>query len=303
MTDELDEFNGQHYIFSGEDLYHLTYKNMNRARELLELLIPNCEIRVIFVIRNYHSFMNSSTQQAAKGGRTEKEILKTRHKKGEFFCKAIRNIRNVFGPENLTVYTFEESLQHKWGPVGFFMEQIGLEEQMIGNLDIQRKNESFSNRATKMIFWLNEISAKLDGTNYSDNQKLRKFNKTFQCISGSKPYSLDKKKIKRLYPIMEKESIWLKHEFGIDYMDYKKKEADVPVVFEETFMQEMMNLYESMGPGKKHIVYRVFVDRSKSWRMDKKSRSTFASLARWCENTYPEITDKGFLKAMDEKAL
>ena len=303
LNAELKGFEGQNYIFSGEDLFQLNRKTMNRMRELLELLIPNCEIKVIFVIRKYLSYMNSGTQQAAKGGRIEKEVLKTRHKNGQFFHQAISNIRNIFGSENLTLYTFEESLQNNRGPVGFFLEQIGLQEQMIDVLDIKRKNESLSNRATKMIFWMNEKNAKLGGPSSPENKNIRKFNKLFQSISGNDRYTLDKKTIKKFYPIMKKEAIWLKHEFGIDYMDYKKKEADAPVVFEEVFMREMMDLYETIGPAKKHIVYRVFVDRSKSWRMDKKSRSTFASLAKWCENTYPQITDKNYLKTLDRRVV
>ncbi|BES66413.1 hypothetical protein SANA_28520 [Gottschalkiaceae bacterium SANA] len=303
MITELKDFNGQNYIFSGEDLHHLIRRNMARTRELLELLVPNCEIRVIFVIRNYRSFMNSNTQQTAIGGKSEKKVLLYMYRKGEFFRKAIRHLRLVYGAENLKLFTFEDSLQHKLGPVGFFLEQIGVEEEDIGDFKIERKNESMSNRATKMVFWINEKTAKLDLVGYRDEKALRKFNKRFRSISGSDRYTLDKKILRLFYPQMKKEGTWLKHEFGIDYMDYKKKEADVPVVFEDVFMREMMDLYETIGPAKKHLVYRVFVDRSRSWRMDRKSRSTFASLVKWCENTYPEITDKNFLKTLDRRGV
>lgn len=296
MIEELDGFEGQNYIFSGEDLYQFTYINMNRMRDLVELLVPNCEIQVIYVIRNYLSYMNSSTQQAAKGGSAEKEFLKKRYKKGEFFRQAIGNMRQVFGEENLNLYTFEASLQNNLGPVGFFLEQIGLQEDMIDQVEIKRKNESISNRATKMIFWMNEKTAKLNHAKYHDNMQLRKFNKRFHGISGSARYTLDKKKVEKLYPIMKKEAVWLKAEFGIDYMDFKKKEDDALVVFDQGFMQEMMALYKSIGDTKKHILYLCFLDQAKPWRQDPKSRSTFASLARWCEDNYPQITAKNYLK-------
>lgn len=303
MVAELEGFQGRNTIFSGEDLYHLTYKNLNRVRMLLELLIPNCEIKVIFVVRNYLSYMNSSTQQAAKGGSIEKDVLRIRRKKKEFFRRAVRNIRNVFGAENLELYAFEDSLKHHRGPVGYFLDRIGLDEKAIESMEIQRKNESFSDRATKMIFWLNEISARIDGVKYADNNKIRKFNKRFSCISGTSRYTLDRRKIRRLYSIMLSEARWLKEEFDIDYLDCKKKDADVPVIFEETFMQEMKDLFVQLGKSKKHIVYLCFVEQSKSWKQDRKSKETFASLAKWCQEHYPEITEKDYLRKMGQKAV
>lgn len=300
---EVGDYKGRNFIFSGEDLFRFRRNEMNRLREMLEWLIPNCEIKVIFVIRNFISYMNSSTQQAAKGGRIEREVLRTRLKKGEFFKIAIANISHIFGADRLMLYTFEESLKHTQGPVGFLLEQIGLDEEMIHTLTIQRKNESLSDRATKMIFWLNKISAKLDGVAYNDNSKIHGFNNKFTCISGTARYTLDKKIIKKFYPIMNKEARWLKRSYSIDYTDYRKKTKDVPVVFDETFEEEMKEFFVNRRKVKRYLLYVCFVEQSKSWKQDPVSKETFASLVRWCEENDPEVTQKNYLEKLGRKAV
>lgn len=294
MIEELKGYEGRNYIFSGEDLYYMTYANLNSTRDLLELLIPDCEIQVVFVIRNFVSFMNSVVQQAAKGGNIEKHFIKRLYKKDEFFKKAIKNLRNVFGEENLTLYTFEESVKDELGPVGFFMEKIGLDDAGIKELDIQRKNESLSNSATKFVFFMNEMLPKSKYLEFHRKYKIRGLCKKFQSVSGSGKYAVDKKTVKKFYPMMKKEAEWLKQEYDIDYTDYEKKDEDIKVVFDHVFMEEVKDIFLNTGYIKKQLMYKCFLNKSRSWRLDKKSRATFAALVKWCKENHKRLTEIKF---------
>ncbi len=296
---EIEEFDGENYIFSGEDLHTLIYINMHRVKELINLLLPECKINVIFVVRDFVPFINSYVQQAAKAGQKLDAILKYLLQKKGFFKKAIINMRKVFGEENVIVYSFEESLMHKCGPVGFFLDKVGIDKDTINSMNIVRKNESLSNKATLLLLWINEILS-IDGSVVMNDKKRRKILlKKLYAISGGGKFELNNKTIKQFYPYMQSEANWIKTKYGIDYTKVKK-EYKATSVFDDIFEKEVMQLFGDLNEEIKHAAYVCFKKKSKSVRLDSVSRSSFKSLTRWCEINYPEIVKRNRLRKPNE---
>lgn len=297
ILDEIKNFNGVNHIFSGEDLHFLSYRSMYRVKEMLMQLIPNCEIHVLYSVRNYVSFINSNIQQSAKGGRGEKDILHFKLKSKDYFKSAIKKMISIFGLDNVTIYAFEESIKHEFGPVGYFFEQIGIDKQVIQTMKIQRKNESMSNTAAKLIFCINKKLSKIDNPQIFNFDKVRKFLRPLHKISGNSNYTLDNKYVKKLYPSMKKEAIWLKKTCNIDYTNFENKD-NVKLVFDEAFENDVKNVFNELNHIIKHVAYLCFLEKSKSWFIDSTSKKTFTSLVHWCKNNHPQISRKDYLSQL-----
>lgn len=294
LMKEMKNFEGYNYIFSGEDIYPFSFKKMNRLREFLKLLIPNCEIKVIFTVRNFVSYINSFMQESSKGGALKYKYIIYKLRPSYLFVQPIKRMRNVFGAENVAVYSFEDSLQHRFGPVGMFLNTIGMKSADVEKFNIVRKNESLSDRAVYLMFWANSKIFKFNEYTWENRRKIRKMYKPLSTIKGEYKYTEKNMVLRLFYSVMKKEAQWLKRVYGIDYTDYRNKTKDKRVMFDDEFIQDITTIFDDLKPIMQCIAYLCFVDKSKSLFLDGVSRKTFKKLVGWCEENYPETSNKNY---------
>lgn len=133
-------------VFSGEDISSLSLRSLEKLKLFLEK--NDCSIRIICYVRTPYSFLCSSIQEKIKGGfeslkkisvpKTSNQILK---------------LNKVF--ESVEYYAFQSTLKHHNGPVGFFLDLIGVKKQE--KIDFRVANEGLDNISARIINFYNSV--------------------------------------------------------------------------------------------------------------------------------------------------
>ncbi len=113
------------YIFYGEGICSFTQKEFMRFRDLLKALMPEAGIKLMYCTRSNTGYASSAYQQAMKTGRFQ-NCDDTVNIYSGIYEKRIKNAVKVFGKDRLSVYKFEDAVNHIYGPVGYFIDKIGL---------------------------------------------------------------------------------------------------------------------------------------------------------------------------------
>lgn len=194
-------------VISGEDISVLTKSELSRMKE--KIYSYGYSIRLIILVRSPFSSLNSFIQQQIKSGRSiEKANCQSTKNR-------IENIISVF-PE-AEFYSFQKSCKHNYGPIGYFLNLIGVNNY--SEIDFFDSNTSISNQSARLISYINErhplwINEKVNSL-VSHNQ-ISLFNK----IKGSK-FKLTSNEIEKFRHILDKDNEYLSEKFSIDFCDPK----------------------------------------------------------------------------------
>ena len=163
VGDELGKVTAEVVIISSEHLCQLPEENLRRLQAWLSQFGT---VHAVYYLRNIESWMNSNSQQIAKGGLKAKPTLyqDAIHRMYDFPI----NYLNVFGSEYVNFVKFEEAVRS--GLCNSMLQLFGLPtlEQM--NIVEIRFNESVSDQAVESFFILNGLRPSLK---YRRNAKLR----------------------------------------------------------------------------------------------------------------------------------
>lgn len=131
-------------LFSGEGISFFSNEELESVKAFFAdrsaTLEPVCFIRSPF------EMATSGLQENIKHG--HKFVLKPVRK-----FEAIEKLKTSLG--ELQTYPFEEAKRHPSGPVGFFIETLGLGDP--ADFKIFRQNETMSDRATRLIGFVNRL--------------------------------------------------------------------------------------------------------------------------------------------------
>ncbi|XEC93759.1 hypothetical protein AB6A23_20745 [Paenibacillus tarimensis] len=225
-------------IISGEDISSLSLDNLIALKKYLRSISTNdVTIRVIIYVRNPITWSISAIQTMIKGGETYQNTFQ--HLSFiliNLFRNNITKFVQVFGKEQVDIYTFEEAVAHASGPVGHFLSSLGFSDNEIGNFNIVRANESASQTAVDIMSFINEKLPMIRNGKLHEKRTNGDILPLLN-IKGVKfdiPYS-DKKK---LFENSQDDVKWLKDSYGIDYSFLKEPQKNEVIneFTEETIM-------------------------------------------------------------------
>ena len=137
-------------IISGEDISELSQVELERMKSKIQSY--GYDIRVIAVVRSPLSAINSMIMETVKNGYTIADLnLSSNTDKSKIITK-IEIVESVF-PE-VEFFAFRDFLNHKYGPVGSFLEIIGVPD--FSGWEFFRANASISDQATRLISFINQ---------------------------------------------------------------------------------------------------------------------------------------------------
>ncbi|NRA38773.1 MAG: hypothetical protein HRU15_11575, partial [Planctomycetes bacterium] len=136
------------FIISGEYLPNFTEDELESIKQYFCTYLGDVEFEVFMSTRAPLSFARSSHQQHFKRA-TEVNIFYTPYR------KIVSAFMRVFGRARINIYKFEDACAHTGGPVRFFFEQIGVSEEVMNQMEICRANESMSDVAADVLFYIN----------------------------------------------------------------------------------------------------------------------------------------------------
>ena len=193
-------------ILSGEGISALNCTELTALKEKMESY--GYRLQPIVFVRSPLSFMTSMVQERIKNGHYKK--IATNRKT---LIDKIENLKAVFPQTKF--FPFSEACKHEGGPVGFFLEKIGISSYR--SFDLSRRNDSYSNEAIRLVEYIND-----NCPFYIDNKPnpIRSFGdlRTFQRVKGNK-FKLNKEQFENFKDVIEQENEYLKANFGKPFYD------------------------------------------------------------------------------------
>lgn len=164
LQDQLENFKGDKMVISGEDISVLDDDGVeNLKRYLLEVTDSSVEIKIILFCRNPITYARSHIQQSIKGGATlEDQIDNYALFSRTHYTTRVTSFLKFFPRESIQVVKYEDSLRHQNGPLGAFLEIIGLDQQAASLCKSQRFNESASYEAVTLMSAINRKLPKFE---------------------------------------------------------------------------------------------------------------------------------------------
>lgn len=150
LVKQLEKFNGEYLILSGEDMSLLGLKELQKLRHyLLEITNPKVHIEVILFCRNPAVREKAHILQLVKGGYTlEQAFERNDALPRPFYQIKINHLSEVFSCGAVHVIRFEDAILHKEGPGGALLSGVGAGECISKQLGKRFSNQSLSYEAT-----------------------------------------------------------------------------------------------------------------------------------------------------------
>ena len=196
-------------LISGEGISHLTESEISRMIE--KIYSYGHSIRLIIFVRSPFSYLTSFMQQQIKGGISiEKANYSSTKSKIEKFI-------SIF-PET-EFYSFQESCKHNHGPIGYFLNLIGVKNYSEIEFVHSNSNRSISNQSARLISYINEKQP------FFINKKVNPFRYQGDIWSlyqyqGNK-FKLTNNETKRFRTVLDKDNEYLSEELGVEFCDQK----------------------------------------------------------------------------------
>lgn len=252
LVDEVAGSSFTNLLISGESMSTMAEDQVPGLRHFLVKSFPDFDIKILFCTREYDSFRSSLIQQRIKGGEKASIRLRT-----DIYRWGLEKFIKNFGKKNILVYSFEEACAHRDGPVGFFLETLGLETS---GIPLLRVNEAASDKAVDLLAYINDQIPSRDGWRKSP---FRTFNDTgvLQGIRG-------KKFVTRLPRTPEDDEAirqdieWLKSAFGIDYTQSEWNPDIHPIVYDGDFCKDIVYCFPRVPRNIQVCIHRYLVQRA-----------------------------------------
>ena len=203
----------EHIIISGEDISELSQLELERMRKTIEFY--GYDIRIITVVRSPLSAINSMIMETVKNGYTIEDLNLTSNTDKSKIITKIETIESVFPQAEF--FSFQDLLNHEYGPVGYFLEIIGVID--FARWELFRANKSISDRATRLISFINKEQP------FFVNNKINPLRRdrdttTIHILKGNK-FQLNESELKPLKSGIDRVNQYLLSKFNASFCDQK----------------------------------------------------------------------------------
>ena len=197
-------------VLSNESLSGLNAEDLDKLKRYF--MDKDFSIRVIAYIRSPLEHTISISQEKVKAG----GIIELERRKTIDLAPKIQKFINVFG-ESVEFHAFRDTVRHPYGPVGYFLELIGVSKENLSQYKIDNKNESISNTSTRLISYINSrYPLIVDGKINSKRQN--KDTWPLHDIAGGK-FKLSTEEYELIRPFIDKDNQWLRENLGQHFCD------------------------------------------------------------------------------------
>lgn len=232
LKNEIINCNSESLVLSAESIILYSDNGLYKLKNIIQNDLNIKNIVVIISTRNIIDYMNSHVQQLIKSSfRVEySELAKKANYKNQ-----IKKFEEIFGKENLIVYSFEEAKEHPFGVVGYFFEKIGICKEKLQDIKIFKTNEGISDLACEVIDYINKTEPFVVNEKISKNREIGD-TILLQKISGKK-FVIDEVYQKNILNNSLQDILWLKNNYGIDYTSVKISKKNKLQISETTFTE------------------------------------------------------------------
>lgn len=204
-------------LLSGESMSILPEESLF---SLKQYFVDNgFRITPVAFVRSPISHQISAAQERVKNGST------LRFSENHFPCSKIKKLQSVFSGD-IRFFPFRKVCSCEYGPVGFFLNMIGVTEDELKKIKYSQSNPSMSDQATRLIAYINErepfyTENKTTGKREVNPNRINHDTAVFQDIGNGK-YKPALPEIRHILEKAKQENDWLKENLGEEYCDDEK---------------------------------------------------------------------------------
>lgn len=280
-------------VFSAEGLFVFSNQVLKKLKDFLSEIAPNASIKYILCLRNTSAYLASAYQQVMKTGyrsgwKTTPNITFSYREKLEYF-------ETLFQAENMIIYDFDESQQHPYGLVGYFVEEVlGLKKPGVSEMQILRDNDSVSDVAANILHYINVATDSPLNILSKESLKYERYISDtcpLWSFEGGK-FRLDGMLVKRIYSELSSELAWIKEHYDIDYNLENAVYSDATYRIHDTFF----NTAKVAFPKLSRIVRRAFYDYvcdEEDVRFSENEKMQLTLTRAWIEKYYTTTATTG----------
>jgi len=225
LLDEISDKRISTLIFSSEYFSFASAYEIEQMRIFLQHLFPHKpKLSLVYATRSPISWIRSMELQWLKGS----GLITTPHQRSDFlktlYSDTLLKFQHFFPDAHQIIYKFEDSLNHEFGPVGYFMAQIGYPKDQIGRLHFKNANQGVCSDVSQLLLYINSFASYYLNNNKANGINIeagRRENDTqpLEDIKG-KPFEYDEQTKLFLYSLFKDDVNWLKQHTNIDYTDF-----------------------------------------------------------------------------------
>jgi hypothetical protein len=234
---------GHTLIISGEEMSNIDDADLTKMHDWFARF--GVTLKIVCFVRSPYSMTCSDGQERIKTGRQ----YRVAHRQS---MPALSRLKSVF--PTMTVASFRQASSHERGPVGFFLEIIGVPD--VTDITPSKSNESLSDNAARLIVHINEIEPLfLRGTKspYRRVQDTRPL-----WTIGSEKYLLLADELAGIKATILAENAIVKKELGNDYIDQAFPTRDQPVAWSDDELLEALGAMKKLNPPVAVLAYSYF---------------------------------------------
>ncbi len=234
-------------IISAEAISLLTIDNLLNLRNyFLSTYGKQIKFNIILFVRNPISRTVSEIQGFVKHGHTEQSALKNAIKgSSNIFQKRIEKFTKVFESESVKIHSFEEAIKYEFGPVGYFLALLKINNDEISKFHYQRYNERLSVFAVKFLSYVNIKMAPIRDGKLEKNRTSGDI-KPLLNLRGPK-YEISHADKMTIFENSQHDVNWLKKNFGIDYSfsKFSKNQSNFEITGE--IIHDLKNTFQNLS--------------------------------------------------------
>ena len=234
------------FIFFGEGICSFSRREYRFFNDFLSALMPNAEIRIMHCVRSNIGYASSAYQQAIKVGRYHEDGVR---RYSNLYKHRIQNALKTFGRQRMEVYAYEETIKHPYGPVGYFLDAIGVSTDGLRTEDLARKNESISFFAVEIIEYINRKEPMIT-KGKRNPRRSRDDTAAILQIKGPK-YQISKEVSRKIMQRAGDDIRWLNKNFAIGYSTSDQGPLDIQAEYDQSYLDACVKAFDQLNAGLK----------------------------------------------------
>lgn len=246
--------NFERVVISGEDISVLHEEGLENCKSFF--LNEGFALKVLILVRKPLAFVTSSAQERIRGGNyiEDKALFSGR-------SSQIAVIKQVFG-DLAEFVPFEIACLHENGPVGFFLDWIGIADQE--DIKFVKSNESMSNEAARVINYINRQEPLLLEGKLNPKRTLRDVD-LLRELPGNK-FHISRQEMKSNFGRLHDENEKLVHLLGSEFGEEELKgtlfldqKSDGFYKFDAHFFEKLSGIVDKLNSPIRELVRDYFV--------------------------------------------
>ena len=273
LLEEIYNSKNKNLILVNDVFSIFTLDMIYALKDFLLYIMPNAKFNISAFVRERGSYISSYSQERIKNGDSRELLNEIKYR--NLYRNHLRNFNQAF--RKFSVFRFEDIVLHKHGLVGFFLDNIGIKEEYLEQINYYKDNAGISNKSAELILYINEKVPNLIN-NKANSLKTINDIILLSKIKGEK-YFENFNRIKNELKIGTEDSKWLFDNFGIEYTTIKNTDYlnCEQIIYDEQYYKDIINIYNELSDYIQTIVCN-FVKDKLSNDLDTVSKTTLTKL-------------------------